>query len=82
MVLLSTPGDAPILNKVPNLPTNSTAVRLPNGNFMLQAYRGNVPIPELPLLDKLAKLYLDHTYKHLLSLRKFTDAGYTFSGDH
>ena len=49
---------------------------------MAQSHHGNVLLVDMPSSAQEVKIFPDHTYKPLLSLGQFSDAGYTFQGDN
>ena len=65
-----------------NSPSAAINVKLPNDKIMAQSHHGNGPIVDMPSSVQEVKIFLDHTYKPLLSLGQLADAGYAFQGDN
>ena len=47
---------------------------------MAQSHHGTVTISDIPSSAQHVKIFLDHSYKTLLSLGQLADAGYKFQG--
>ena len=65
------PNDARVFNCKIVKPHKATSKDIPNGTSMLQTHTGHIPITHPAPAASLTKIYLDHTYKPLLSLGQF-----------
>ena len=76
------PLTAPVQNIKKTAPSAAININLPNDQIMAQSHHGTVPIPDMHSSAHQVKIFLEHTYKPLLSLGQLADVGYTFQGDH